>query len=73
MIRYIIIICTAIYVYSFININHIKIINNKNPKPKPKPKVKIVKDSHKKLPANFLKTESDIFNEYIKNNVNKKK
>ena len=71
MIRYIIIICTAIYVYSFININHIKIINNKNPKPKPK--VKIVKDSHKKLPANFLKTESDIFNEYIKNNVNKKK
>ena len=69
MIRYIIIICTAIYVYSFINLNQNKMINNKNQKPK----VKIVKNSHKKLPPNFLKTEADIFNEYIKNNVNKKK
>lgn len=69
MIRFIIVMCTAIYVYSFISHNQYKIVNNKNQKPK----VKIVKDSHKKIPPNFLKTEADIFNDYIKNNVKKKK
>ena len=43
MIRFIIVMCTAIYVYSFISHNQYKIVNNKNQKPKVK---YLINDEH---------------------------